>query len=814
MNNCRSVTYRNISFLSVRVLLTFIISGSIITASSQNENINSFEQLLNNAAAFNRYFPQESVYLHIDNSSYFAGETIWFSALIVMNGEYGKNGSGVLYVELLNPEGEVVESRNLKITDGRTEGSIEIKDFLPSGFYELRAYTRYMTNWPAESIFSRIVPVFESPGKRYNYTERRIREDGWQNRAREKTPVLKDYPYSLKVESDESDFIKVSFPPFAGETLGLALISDNEIIAFDSINASEVEQERFFKKESINDGIIRFIAFDRKGNIKSEIPVCIFRERSVYRVKAETDDLRIRPYGKIKMTITAKPNSSLSVSVRDADLVFANKGKNIANWYFGEKDINGNLPLSLKNLEEGNITNRNEVTVIAESKIKGTDISTMFGKKTFYKKQPLEEGLIITGQIEDRKKQKLQNETISLRLYNEEGISLSGKTRTEKDGHFAFGVPDCFGSWTVLLNAASTKDHIRLNRWFSPSPRNYSPEEVSASTGTLRTFAMEADTSAFERNGSVKFDNLLKEINVKGKKRFRNARESWEREDFGRSRAILYYNCDKASAEIVDKGKAIPSVFEWLSQKNDRFQGSTEDINAMEGYICVKGEVLVPNDEITLKVNDVTRISSIMPTVTAEGDKPEKDQTAYGQYLGSQYDQKVLIKNDGLSYKNRPVIWILDNLFYSITQCPSSINLIDIKSIMPTNSLMATGLDDFKSVYISENNDIWRLYIDIPNLYGYKPVTVFLYSHHTFNRKYDGQMKTWFDGYDRPETFFSPDYSIMSPQNDHRRTLYWNPDLKTDNDGRATIEFWNNGSCKNLTLSIEGLCEDGTVMIY
>ena len=38
---------------------------------------------LRNVSAFNALFPQEKVYLHLDNTGYFAGETIWFMAYVV-----------------------------------------------------------------------------------------------------------------------------------------------------------------------------------------------------------------------------------------------------------------------------------------------------------------------------------------------------------------------------------------------------------------------------------------------------------------------------------------------------------------------------------------------------------------------------------------------------------------------------------------------------------------------------------------------------------------------------------------------------------
>lgn len=58
-----------------------------------------------------------------------------------------------------------------------------------------------------------------------------------------------------------------------------------------------------------------------------------------------------------------------------------------------------------------------------------------------------------------------------------------------------------------------------------------------------------------------------------------------------------------------------------------------------------------------------------------------------------------------------------------------------------------------------------------------------------------------------------PNYSKSHPQEDYRRTLYWNPNLLLDENGEATIQFYNNGTCSQLFISGEGILEDGRAII-
>ena len=72
-----------------------------------------------------------------------------------------------------------------------------------------------------------------------------------------------------------------------------------------------------------------------------------------------------------------------------------------------------------------------------------------------------------------------------------------------------------------------------------------------------------------------------------------------------------------------------------------------------------------------------------------------------------------------------------------------------------------------------------------------------------------GVRKTWIDGYSTPVEFYSPDYSLLPKDEDYRRTLYWNPNVTTNKEGKASVEFYNNGSCRNIDISAETLTKDG-----
>lgn len=167
------------------VLLIALILQPLFCLAQPTSKQEQFEAILGYALCsntFNRLYPQEKVFLHFDNTAYFSGETIWFSANVVDATTGDTARSSVLYVELLSPTGVVLQQRKLKVVEGRCHGAFPLVDAsvqeanikrgvlgYPSGYYEVRAYTRSMLNFDAECHFSRVFPVYESPDKEGAY---------------------------------------------------------------------------------------------------------------------------------------------------------------------------------------------------------------------------------------------------------------------------------------------------------------------------------------------------------------------------------------------------------------------------------------------------------------------------------------------------------------------------------------------------------------------------------------------------------------------------------------------------------------------
>ncbi len=161
------------------------------------DKLDSLEYLLKEKSV-----TQEKIYIHTDNNCYFVGDTLWYKAYVVMADSLKPTRySKVLYVELLTPDGYLVERQQLYIRDdGTTTCQFVLNDSLYSGYYEVRAYTKWQLNFNRkirphssqnrfefysrqfetnyfreyEGLYSRVLPIYEKPKQPGDYTDKCI----------------------------------------------------------------------------------------------------------------------------------------------------------------------------------------------------------------------------------------------------------------------------------------------------------------------------------------------------------------------------------------------------------------------------------------------------------------------------------------------------------------------------------------------------------------------------------------------------------------------------------------------------------------
>ena len=667
------------------------------------------------AAQWNRLYPQEKVYLHLDNTAYFLGETIWMKAYVTRSDtENRSNISRVLYVELISPRGFVIERRKLQVTDGLAWGDIKLtKRIFKAGYYEIRAYTRYMTNWGNRNFFSRVVPVFDKPRTEGDYSRMSLEQYDVTRQPDERR-------VSIPESEDADNDISITELPDsicfdADKGSGWALLHGSNIITGNAIRERE-HIHLSLPRKKMKEGVWQMVLFDDAGKEIAHRDY-IVAPKADKELKITVRTTGIRPCGRISVDIQGPPHTAFSFSAIDEATICNGFQEDIREWML-RKSENWHR----------------------------YDWNTMTGITPWDGSQVIEDKLYLFGKVIPKKKNMpLEGVSVSATFRGSEE-RMFGSAKTDSTGAYAINLPDIEGIWNMQLSpqvkGKEAEYRITVDRHFAPPLRPLEDSEVRQTpvdTTRIHHWQIapqyeEEWQDMYEKNATV-----MKEVNVKGKRKldhydynaFTNTEDA---EHFSE----IYFDCEEAAEDIADRGEDIPELTEWLAQTDSRYR---EDSHGQgPNYSKDPGEEAAKNKHFP-------------------------------------------------KWNGRNVVWYIDN------QPTAGI-------WYPYHPLF---LDEYQSIYISDSHG-----------HNEGNITIYAYSYEHDTSKWTKAPKTnrqtrytHYYGYNPPSEFKTENYSDIPPMPDFRRTLFWAPDMWTDREGKAHIEFWNNSSCTGMIFSAEGITRDG-----
>ena len=881
------------------LLLMLLASFSYLPSFSQNDSLPllRYPSMID---AFNRAYPQEKAYLHFDNTGYFIGETVRFKAYVVdCSLDSLSRLSSVLYVELVSPGGDVLDTRKIRLENGLGAGDIKLDNVLTSGFYEIRAYTRWMVNWGSEACFSRVFPVFRRPEKEGDYSRKIIDEKSGVWRLPDYRDTPKDPLFSSPVKvgfypeggrlidgvettvavditgKEFTDSIRGSVLSSDGDTLttfvcgpegrglfritppsdGMRLVlsegkrkgyelpaseAEGCALSVDAVSSSERilgsikgtgsyigttvgmnvlhsgyvvgsgiyrlgRRPSLFtlRRSDLPEGVSEIVVYDASGRILSSRMIFVIHEQSASdSISIVPSTSVLSPCGKVRLDITTRPDTELSLTACDVSTMCTGPSGGVRSWLLLSSDLRGYIPNADYYVESSDLPHRaaSDLLMLVQG-WRRYSWREMCGLDSFSVSQPQEDGLYLSGRVYPSKK-RTTTDGVSLRavLYDSLGYHLDGSQMLDSTGSYSFSLPDMNGPWTLIYNASKGSSdfgcRVSIDRHFSPPALPLSPEECTERAlpeGNLRPVWRDADT-VYHVDGKAR---LIPEVKVKGHRVYDNARAAWESESVGRRKAVLYYDCDREADRIADSGEKIPSFLYWLKDINPFFEG--------EPYI---NHSWSPDDDSPKrKAHGFWEVSEDHKLGDDSYKKPESADIGV-------FDSKYRVYRDGLTYKGRPIIWFIGNHYCCITGIGNIQETFKVlHEFMLSRAIdIPDLLDEAKSVYISEDMNMYKNLIMVAGLEELRPVSVFVYVHHCFFKKAKGARRTYFQGYNVPETFKMEDYSVLPPMDDFRRTIFWAPSVRTDKNGRATVEFYNNSTCREMYISAECITDDGCAL--
>ncbi len=144
---------------TVKFGLLLILTGLIIPVLHAAAPIN-LKQIIRQFALNQKLRGQEKIYLHTDKEFYLTGENIWYKAyLLDATRHLPSDKSKFIYTELIDKADSIVLRQKLHQDSIGFYGNMLLPKDLPSGKYQLRAYTIWMENTPEEFFFRKVITI-------------------------------------------------------------------------------------------------------------------------------------------------------------------------------------------------------------------------------------------------------------------------------------------------------------------------------------------------------------------------------------------------------------------------------------------------------------------------------------------------------------------------------------------------------------------------------------------------------------------------------------------------------------------------------
>ena len=851
---------------------------SIASVSAQNSPFQSLLSYLQNTYQFSQICQQEKVYLHFDNTAYFQGDIIWFSAYVVNASTQSPAPSKVLYVELLSPNGVVLKQLKLKVENGRASGSIPLVDVsteearalrgvmaLPSGFYEVRAYTRTMLNFDDAGVFSRVFPVYETPKKEGDYSNPTMQR--WDN------------PYDMqRPEAEKTKSLSITFYPEGGNlVMGVA-----NRIAFKAIGANgqgvevngsidQDEQEPTILT-TLHDGMGYFTFTPTKKRHSAEftfegkkysfrLPEPINEGYALYVDNLRAGQLR----GQLK-GYAGCPDELLGVMLINKGMVC----------YFDTLSIQGGVAL---------------IDIPKEKLPTGVHQLTLFNAKgqVFAQRQLFVNNGIEAGAIH-----------ISTTVSNYEPFApvVLGVQTTAPDGNpmpatISLAVRDQQDLGTAY------NDNLLTNLLLSSELKGYihKPEYYFESNDATHTRALDLlmMTQGWTRYNWKQMsrvepfyikhyveDGLVIDGCVLGRMK--------DTPIEGATVKMTLYSPDRSqkqeSTVTTDKDGCFGFAVEEFYDKWDMFLSVTRNDKEIDCrirldrasrpavkaytatdthlpqhiatldtalYAVEKDPFLqeVPDSIFLLDNVDVHGRKKYIDFLTFKAYNAEEDTEFHldqGKYTYmvrdylaekgynidySRYDGVI---PEGLSTRdevmawtleqcpinNRRVLWYLhneDSKWMKASYTPGfDIDMEDVKSIIVYDSPFEFAyhpiVREALAPDIIDSLNQPKTLNDVTFTRGLYIIDITMYPKGLRRSQVKGQRQTTFRGYTSGTEFYAPEYpdGPIKGDVDYRRTLYWNPALTTDDNGQAEVLFYNNGYSKQFHISAEGITPQGIIL--
>ena len=859
-----------ISLHKIKTLITTLMAICCVCTSAnaqQSSNTlspqtDSLAQFVRNIVTYNSMFSQEKVYLHFDNTGYFMGETIWYKAYVVNPmGNRPNTLSRVLYVELLTPEGRVLQSHKVKIENGQANGQLSLKDLLHAGFYEVRAYTALMLNWPDAPIFSRVFPIFNAPE-----TEG---EDMYEDPFITPTPHSERRPDMRTSKEDKK--------------------KDNKL--------EKVNIQFFPEGGNLVQGVTNKVAFkviDKQGNLLS-VSGKVYNSRNEQVASAQ-----VIHQGMGQFNLKPAEGETYYMTLEKAEVSSSEQFHLPAATSLGvamtvDNTQDENIIVRVSRHEQMDTTQALGLTVMCRGRISHFEQIIWNDKATASLSFPKSELLEGVNQFTlfNTKGQVYADRLAFIPQKSSVHFSLSGTKklyRPREKVEMNFKLTDSEGNPVRTMFSLAVRDADTETPTNQANGGNITANLLLGSE--LKGYIHDIDYY-FESDDATHRQALDLLMCTQGWRRY-NWEEMTHPEDFkvnypaeegilirgnltstfrnrtkdGVDIKVYLYNgsgqtrrgsCLTDSigqfAFLADdfNGKWIMNIQTYENEKLKEMNVNLEKAFAPENRKFATNETtLYLEDNVTqalsAQVEDSlkmyhefgrTRWENLLPTVEVEEDREWRSEFVrkWNNMIYEMEDERMRMDDTGEEYLVEFYRWLEETNSYFTFEIDTNNNLTARYKGRPVRfmvSRVGTGgwlvennvsidvinltVQDIEAIAISDKPNVEmalaRYGLDsISNQDNTVVISIFVRNDYFRNREYIGVRRTKIQGFTPAIQFYLPDYSYadLPDEKDFRRTLYWAPYVTTNKQGEASVEFYNTPQCKRIKVSAETVTFGGVM---
>jgi hypothetical protein len=845
---CINIPLTIVTFTMRKTLSLFLLCLAILVYS------NLFAQSPQPTNTVKLFF--EKTFIHTDRNIYAPGEDIWFKAYVV-NARDNRliATSKNLYVELISPADTIVNHQIVYLGKGMGNGDFALSTKLAAGTYKLRAYTNWSRNFGDNFIYEKSITItgssetvkslasVKSLAKPVNTTQLISNTSN--------SPVIRFFPeggslvnelsamVAVKAEDAQGNGIAATgqvisaagdtvarfscdslgmgifaMLPLPGQTYsgvikykgqnitgnlpqalnsGLALkvvkkdtlifitISGNNAaaaalagkplsIAIKHAGITVIDQQLQLKDNQalvkisqslLPEGIAALTLYDDQHKPNCERLIYIDHGIHASKLNISTDKIAFKPREKVTINIKAADgnqhpvNGNYSIAVVDAGLNPA-VGDNIKAYIMLQSDLKGNIEHADRYFDTTNVNRAQQLDM-----------------------------LLLTQGWRDFVWKKLTETPIKISYLPEQGFTLNGKVKKESNNtpiasaNITLSIPKAVGQKLFFTQTDATG-----NYYFDNIPL-LGQQNVRVSTRNIKGDA----------NGVILLDSL-----------------SQHGLPINKTEAKLpgIPVANEIAAEIAKRApinKALDSVtnLKEVKIKASRNVVLRDQTAITSGY---------PDEVLTVTKDDLTysNLRHYILTKSKQA-KNDPDPQATGNQIvflsgGQTFKPRIIVDNTELPFTDDDDNVILDHYYdtyYSLSM--DKVEKVVIKHLL--GGLKPPPVADFTTTANAMGNsvagakavppkEIYIIYLTL------KPGALL--------RNGGGITTANINGYYEARTFYKPVHNaggFDSQKPDLRNTIYWEPFIKTDAQGNATVSFYNADPKTNVRIIVQGITDTG-----